>query len=396
MKIGLLTYHAACNFGAQLQTLSTISFFQKKGYDIIVINWYPQDLERFYLRSISPEQQIEHQSFINQFIPTTRRCFTSQDVKNVINELNITHIIVGSDAVFSYIPILKRIHLSRKTIIGYTNVSSDHKIPNPFWGDFKNAKDASPTLIGLSVSAQYLDLGKCSFFEKAKMRKSLEKFKFITVRDRWTQGIIKKLINKESPITPDPVFGFNNNVLIDGTKEDTINKFNLPEKYVCLSFCHNLYDQTWYDSLYELLHKNGFFVINLAMPEGCIKIKCDKKIDVPLSPLDWYNIIRYSSGYIGQRMHPMIVALHNKVPIYIFDHYAYKKGGKNLISSKIYDILERAQLLSYYTNLSSSQQPQPHDVLSAIMTFDRKQEEIFTQKYSSLYNQFMNNIIKIL
>lgn len=228
------------------------------------------------------------------------------------------------------------------------------------------------------------------------MRKSLEKFKFITVRDRWTQGIIKKLINKENPITPDPVFGFNNNVLIDGTKEDTINKFNLPEKYVCLSFCHNLYDQTWYDSLYELLHKNGFFVINLAMPEGCIKIKCDKKIDVPLSPLDWYNIIRYSSGYIGQRMHPMIVALHNKVPIYIFDHYAYKKGGKNLISSKIYDILERAQLLSYYTNLSSSQQPQPHDVLSAIMTFDRKQEEIFTQKYSSLYNQFMNNIIKIL
>ncbi len=396
MKIGLLTYHAACNFGAQLQTLSTISFFQKRGYDIIVINWYPKDLERFYLQSISHEQQVEHQNFINKFIPTTQRCYTLQDVKNVIDNLNITHIIIGSDAVFSYIPILKRIHLSRKTIIAYSNVSSDHKIPNPFWGDFKYDKEETPTIIGLSVSAQYLDLEKCLFVEKNKMRKSLEKFKYITVRDRWTQSIIKNLINKECIITPDPVFGFNDNVHLQEKKEDIIKKYHLPENYICLSFCRKIYDKTWFDSLYELLHKNGYYVINLAMPEGCINIKCDKMIDTPLSPLDWYNIIRYSNGYIGQRMHPMIVALHNKVPIYIFDHYAYKKGGKNLISSKIYDILERAQLLSYYTNLSSSQQPQPHDVLSAIMTFNRKQEEIFTQKYSSLYNQFMNNIIKIL
>lgn len=38
MKIGILTYHAACNFGAFLQLLSTVEHVRKRGLEPLVIN----------------------------------------------------------------------------------------------------------------------------------------------------------------------------------------------------------------------------------------------------------------------------------------------------------------------------------------------------------------------
>ena len=48
MRIGLLAYHSACNFGANLQLLSTIGFLKKEGHTPIVINWIPASLEKEY------------------------------------------------------------------------------------------------------------------------------------------------------------------------------------------------------------------------------------------------------------------------------------------------------------------------------------------------------------
>ena len=45
MRIGLLAYHSAINFGATLQLLSTYMFFKNNGYEPIVINWVASDLE---------------------------------------------------------------------------------------------------------------------------------------------------------------------------------------------------------------------------------------------------------------------------------------------------------------------------------------------------------------
>ena len=48
MKIGLLAYHAACNFGAFLQLLSTVEYIKKQGDEPIVINWIPKDFSKDY------------------------------------------------------------------------------------------------------------------------------------------------------------------------------------------------------------------------------------------------------------------------------------------------------------------------------------------------------------
>ena len=231
-----------------------------------------------------------------------------------------------------------------------------------------------------------------------QLRRLLKNFDLLTVRDRWTQRVISQFTEKEVTITPDPVFGFNINVKNQITKEEISKKYDLKNKYVLLSFCDKLFTDEWYSQLYSRLKEKGFDVINLAMPEGCVDIPCDRRIDVPLPPMDWYAIIKNAQGYIGQRMHPMIVAFNNIVPFFIFDHYAYKKGDQQLESSKIYDLLERAGLLSSYYNIKdiNKKEIQPADVVSSILDFDKNKVEHFILGYQKRYLAMMDNIVGLI
>ena len=44
MKIGILTFHCAHNYGAVLQCYATQEFLHSKGYDVEVINYRPKYL----------------------------------------------------------------------------------------------------------------------------------------------------------------------------------------------------------------------------------------------------------------------------------------------------------------------------------------------------------------
>lgn len=391
MKIGLLTYHAVCNFGANLQALSTVSYFRKRGIDIEIINWRPDDLEKYYDNRVTKSQRMEHEEFINKFLPTSPVFKTLSEVETYVNTSDFDAFIIGSDAVFNYHPFLTRFYPSRKTLIKYLRPTSDHRFPNPFWGMFRtNAK-----IIGMSVCAQALNYKVCLPYERKMLRGALRKFDYISARDRWAKRIIKSFAPEiDVEITPDPVFG-----IVDNAPEiesnDVLGKYGLTSKYVVLSFCSNSkLSAEWFEELYVKLHDHGYQVVNLAMPEGCVDIKCDKAIDVPLNVNDWYNIIRLSSGYIGQRMHPMIVALVNYVPVFIFDHYVIR-GTNDVESSKIYDILERADLVENYYNIDGEcSTPTPDQVVNRLIKFDGEKERLFVKAYRTHYAEMMDNITK--
>lgn len=390
MKIALLTYFGVCNFGANLQALSTVRYFQNLNINIELINWYPEDLKDYYRKCTTIEQQALHKSFVESYLPISRQLNNSDEISKYITNNKFDAILVGSDAVFSYIPIRNRIYLSRKTIIKYIKPTSDHIYPNPFL-----SLDCDIKKIALSASGQYLDLSKCLCFERNMLQKAFDKFDLLFVRDGWTASIIKNLCNKDVTITPDPVFAFNYNVP-DFIDDSVISRYGIDGDYIVCSFCKKIYGDEWFVELRKLANKNGYKLINLAMPEGCADFDSDIRIDVPLSAKDWYNIIRLSKGYIGQRMHPMIVAMHNIVPFVIFDHYAFKKGINQLNSSKIYDLLRRAGLLDYYINLNQSQIIEAAGVMNKLLGFDRKKEEMFIVDCLKRYQLMMNSIIKII
>lgn len=386
MKIGILTYHAVSNFGANLQALSTIKYFQNRNIEVEIINWRPYDLETYYNKTVCQEQRKLHIDFGNRYFPMSPILRTYEDVENYIGSNQFDAILIGSDAVFSYKPILQRFYLSRKTLVKYLKPTSDHCYPNPFWGSRKyNSK-----IIALSACAQLLNIPKCFKFELNHLKKGLENFNLITVRDRWTKYLVEKLRPELTvDITPDPVFGLKVN-LPEFKNKEVLQKFGISGKYAVISFCNKKYfPKDWFSELYSSLKENGYTVVNLAMPEGCIDASSDIKIDTPLTVEDWYNIIAHANAYIGMRMHPMIVAMTNNVPFQIFDHYTLKD---NVTASKIYDLLERASLLDSYINVKNEAIKSPKSIISGIKNFNFKQLQKFVKDYEDHYNRLMINI----
>lgn len=67
------------------------------------------------------------------------------------------------------------------------------------------------------------------------------------------------------------------------------------------------------DEFVELASNKDLVCVSLPFAQIRSAIKCPYEISLPLSPIDWYALIKYSSGYIGNNMHPIVVSLHNQI-----------------------------------------------------------------------------------
>lgn len=396
-KIGILTYHSVCNFGANLQAFSTVNYLRKKYYVPVVINWMPDGLAKHY-RDITPRNQYAmHEYFVNKFLPITQLCENKYDIVKTLKEENINKIIIGSDAVFSFIPKLLRFNFHR---FSFAKVPENLSYPNPFWGDFKDLL-SDLLIVGMSVSAQNTNYKYIiSPFSRIDIAKRLKSFSYLSVRDVWTYNMVKHLTKGKilPSITPDPVFGFNQNIGEDYIlKKDLLQKYSLEENYVLFSLDSPLLTREWYDIFEAYLKKNGLVCYGLA--KTCVNMPeyFTKRINLPIPPLDWYYLIKYSKAYVGELMHPILVALHNGVPLYSFDKYGFRENGKvNYKSSKIFHILSTYELLDNYCNIIGRKElPFPEDVVNSVLCFDKyKCKEKTMGKYEE-YETMMCNILSL-
>lgn len=398
MKIGLLAYHAACNFGANLQILSTFKYFKNVGFNPIVINYIPTDLEERYKRNVTQRQYEEHKRFLEDNFLLSSICRSSNEIAQVISRENIDAVVIGSDAVAQCHK--KSILFPSKTLFTIIKPTSDKVFPNPFWGTFNEFLEKPVPLVFLSASNQNSNYKKLNFQEKLEMNNLINTFSFISVRDTWTKNMFSFVSeNKFSPIiTPDPVFGFNENVNIP-SKSYILQKFNLPDKYILISFLSSRYvSKRWLNEFQELCLNKGYKCIALPFPEGInFKHNLNQEIKLPLNPIDWYLLIKYSSGYVGNNMHPIVICLHNSVPFYSFDHYGISILRLFLIkqSSKIYDLLKNSIFINNWHPSSALlfPKPKPGFVLKKLLNFDFNKANEFSKLYFKRYNEMMKSIV---
>ena len=404
MNIGLLAYNAVCNFGANLQLLSTVEYIKKTGNIPYVINWVPYSLEKGILRRPIAQQEA-HIDFRRNYFNETKLCRTSEDIANVIRENNIEAVIIGSDAIAQHHPLLSRIHFPDRRIISIRRVTEDRMFPNPFWGTFNDYLDHKIPIAIISASCQN---SSYKLFPKTvvkDMYKYASRYSYLSTRDDWTRDMYCFLSKGQlkPSVTPDPVFGFNYNVSFIPSKEEITQKFHLNEKYILFSFYNNRrLNVEWLSNFEKQANAKGLQCVAMAFPEGiCFNHPFEKKIDNPLSPLDWYALIKYSSGYIGHNMHPIVVSLHNSVPFFSFDNYGITKLGifVNEKSSKIYHILNLSGFLLNRFNDKNllAKRPDVELVLDKIVNFDKDKCSQFSHSYYELYKKMMSDtMISIL
>ena len=387
MSIGLITYHWVANYGANLQMLSTYKYLESRGLSPIVINWIPAACKSYYEKVAGIIQMKCHLDFLNRHCRVTREFSDQKEIHAIIKDYDIRGLVIGSDSLFNIMMPRFNVMRMRQSI-----PTEDHTWPNLFW-----CYDIKIPHVALSVSSQNASYKKFHK-EKTEIGKALKRFNAISVRDDWTKEMVLYFTRGEiaPPVTPDPVFAFNKNVPQDIDKNDILNKFHLPEKYVLFTFNEGRMKspQKWIEEIKRLFHEQGITCVYLPRSTGSQNLVLDYSIKMPIDPMDWYNLIRFSAGYIGVLMHPIVVCLHNSVPFYSFDHY-----GKGHImfaskeSSKIYHILKKADILSNHFFLKNHIFfPDPYEVFMSIVNFPIDKIKKFSSEQGEECLANMNNL----
>ena len=405
MIIGLLAYHAACNFGAFLQLLSTVEYVKKQGDEPIVINWVPKDFRKEYEKKSLPEVRKVYAQLRDKYYPMTELCETAKQVARVIEKESIEAVIVGSDAVSQHHPLRERIHFPCRRIVYISRPTSDRMYPNCFWGSFnKYLREPVPIAVisGSSQDSKYYYIkGKT----KQRMKESILGFRYMSVRDDWTQKMVDYLTDGEvTPnVTPDPVFAFNYNAShLVPSKDEIIQKFGLPSDYLILSFKGNKsVSQVWIDNFQRLATEIGLACVKLPYADAPAYGDIQYSVGDAITPLEWYALIKHSQGYVGNNMHPIVTSITNGVPFFCFDNYGIAKiNGEwtNGESSKIYHILKQADLLEYRVFISGKDylSPNAEAVLKSITSFNMEKEKSFASNYYQEYLKMMKQVYKAI
>ena len=64
MKIGILTYHRAENYGALLQSYALMTYFKRMGYEVSFVDYWPKYHEEYF--KLFPLQQLKHWKVVSK------------------------------------------------------------------------------------------------------------------------------------------------------------------------------------------------------------------------------------------------------------------------------------------------------------------------------------------
>lgn len=390
MNIGILTHCIANNFGANLQALSTAYYLKNMGYTPIFLNWDSYLIGRNKLID-SRQLYIHHNFLINHGCLLSDKCSTNADFVKVIRENDIHNIIIGSDAVLTVSSWVDKLQINHNGL-KLKKVSADMCYPNPFWIPFAELLyDCRFFLLSPSCqSSSYRFLSK----EVIRgMRKSLQRYSFLSARDTYTADMINFLTNRDCPVTPDPVWGFNINVRNLPTRNEILEKYSLSANYVVVSFYEGCqYTAHWLSKFREILNQRGIEVYACPMPQGQF-VSNLPKIHLPIDPLEWFSIIKYSRGYVGNNMHPIIVSILNSVPFFSIDQHGRHFMNMHFEkSSKVYDLLNMSGLLEYRISAFPKDSVSPLYVVDKLLNFKYDKCKFFAEKMADNYLKLMSNI----
>lgn len=400
MKIGVITYYKVLNFGAALQAVSTYFYLKNNGHQPVFINYQSKESQNAIDNGKDNPQWHEQLSFVDTIIDSqTCVCNSAAEVLKVVRNFGIEAIIIGSDALLQHHSLLSRLKKGTHKPFYLQKISSDRLFPNVFWGVGINR--LIPTAL-MSVSSQNSEYSLFSPITKQKMKSALVGMKYISVRDTWTKNMVANVSGINVSVTPDPVFAFNQNAsCIIPNKSEILSKFNLSKDYILLSLFEQVLSKDKILELKNLFNHDGKLLVILPMPTGNkYDFVADKEIKFPLSPIDWYSLLKYSSGYIGSNMHPIVVCLHNAIPCFSLDIWGRTNFFNRKInddSSKVKHIMDVFGVTKNYRTIDNGRcEVHPEDIYNNIINFPVEEVKKKASLYLDAYNKMMQSIIEEL
>ena len=300
MKIGILTFHWATNYGAILQAYALQSYLEGQGHEVEIVNYKPTSHDLSFLNLLRNPKSWLHLNkyfkkknketllapFRTQYLHLTKRYSSCKELKEIAFRYEI--LISGSDQVLN----------PSFTLYG------DRKRPTSVY--YLSFASPQTKKIGYAVSFG------CNIYpdNAAKYAKMwIKQFDSIGVREKTGLGIVTSLgFTKPAVLVPDPVVLYGKNVF---------NRLTLPsiegKPYICVYFLRREL---------QLPASENYRIID--------------DVRSPITMEEWISTIACSKTLITNSFHGMVVALLNHVP-FVIDIEGGRSKGMN---DRFYTLLD--------------------------------------------------------
>lgn len=301
-KIGILTFHYSNNYGAVLQALSLQHTIELLGYDVEIINFIPSKyrptnfIYNLGLRKNIFKNKLKNLNIINIFkkisimknynmeITNKFDSFRSNEMQlskkvdeNSLNTIlnNYDIIVVGSDQVWNP---------SQRTRIEY-------------FLNFGKGFQSKKISYAADSTIKEIDSGDID-----SLRRALNDFSFISVRNEHSYSFVKSIINKDVHIVADPtiIYDLQYNSNRD-MKEDYILTYILGEE---IKGTHN-------KALEKIKKAYGNLpVYSIKIPTMNFELSdYADKVFYDLDPIEWLNLIKNANFVYTDSYHGIIFSL---------------------------------------------------------------------------------------
>ena len=320
MKIGILTYHKANNYGAYMQAYALTMKFKSLGFDVEIIDFNMLVAEKQYIvKNKNPIKRYyevkRHNTFAKALkdLPLSKDTLISDSIDDFVGFVKNKYdvIIAGSDEIWK--------------------LDSFRGFPNPYWliGDL-GAKKFS------YAASSRSDFSVLSVNDKNIVKNALADFKIIGVRDEYTYQELKDLLDSYTGeklcLYCDPTFLYDFRSSRERGKLILKRRIDPSKKTVVFMSDDN--------SLAESLRSELHGKVNLV---AVYRRQSGYKNFIDLTPFQWADVIAAADVLVTKYFHGVCFALKNNTRFVAID-----SREKVIKSGKIYDLIHREGLLNYF------------------------------------------------
>lgn len=335
MKIGILSMQRVINYGSFLQAFSLYSILTELGHDVQFVDYqvgkvivektkennkvnkfkelctkvtdhilYPAKLSTDVLNHYFDEMQGLEALFKNKYFPMVG----IEEKQNILPEIDL--LLIGSDEVFNCLQPNPNVGYSKQLFGEGTKA----KIVASYAASFGNTK-----LEGLK-----------KYNIEDELAHMLEKFKYISVRDKNSGSIIENLLNKKPEYNLDPVFIYD----YPQVEKETIKLKN----YIVVYGYAKRFSQKESKAILNFAKKHNKTAVCLLAPQTYIGNY------VAANPFETLAYIKNADYVITDTFHGTVFSIkyNKKFAVFVRGGNESKYGN----NEKLYDLLERFKLTS--------------------------------------------------
>ena len=341
MRIGILTFHRSINYGAYMQSLALSREIQKRfpGHETEVIDYTSLAMEKNYRVRFKPRmvrypleffRKIKRKKVFRdslKYLPLSPTHIVEDDTQRIFEYIRDRYdiVVVGSDAVWNWI---KR---------GF---------PNPYLLDIGEGI----TKLSYAASAFGMDMKHVTEERRKVFGKSLSEFKFIGVRDAYTDNLVHYCAEDiETNFNCDPTTFLDLDYVYErlGTDPDSFKKMiykraGIPEdKRIICTMGTNRHLVRKLKAKYRDTHR----IVGVFSSTG----EEDAFLS-DLNPLEWSLIFGLADLTLTNFFHGTLLSIRNSTPVISIDHTDFGVKYKG----KLQDALEHMGFSDCFFTLSDA------------------------------------------